>query len=232
MADQFVAAPEVPSVIAETGRQDAEDDESMPTTLWTKRPSTVTLTPEGVAKAEAYFHMENLLRPGEHHPAPPHQPGHPGPRHYEAGRRLCGQGRPGHHRGRVHRPPDVRPPLQRGPASGHRGQGGRHRRAARSKTLATITFQNYFRMYNKLSGMTGTAMTEEDEFQQHLRAWTSWRSPPTSPWSAWTIPTWCIRPSRQVRRRHRADRGVPRQGPARAGGHHLHRKVRAAVQAC
>lgn len=38
--------------------------------------------------------------------------------------------------------------------------------ADESKTLATITFQNYFRMYNKLSGMTGTAMTEESEFQE------------------------------------------------------------------
>ena len=35
-----------------------------------------------------------------------------------------------------------------------------------SKTLATITFQNYFRLYNKLSGMTGTAMTEQNEFQE------------------------------------------------------------------
>ena len=35
-----------------------------------------------------------------------------------------------------------------------------------SKTLATITFQNYFRLYKKLSGMTGTAMTEETEFNQ------------------------------------------------------------------
>ena len=35
-----------------------------------------------------------------------------------------------------------------------------------SKTLATITLQNYFRMYNKLSGMTGTAKTEEDEFRE------------------------------------------------------------------
>ncbi|MEG0898894.1 MAG: preprotein translocase subunit SecA [Oscillospiraceae bacterium] len=35
-----------------------------------------------------------------------------------------------------------------------------------SKTLATITFQNYFRMYNKLSGMTGTAMTEDNEFRE------------------------------------------------------------------
>ena len=36
--------------------------------------------------------------------------------------------------------------------------------ARESKTLATITFQNYFRLYSKLSGMTGTAMTEEEEF--------------------------------------------------------------------
>ena len=35
-----------------------------------------------------------------------------------------------------------------------------------NKTLATITFQNYFRMYNKLSGMTGTALTEEAEFRE------------------------------------------------------------------
>lgn len=35
-----------------------------------------------------------------------------------------------------------------------------------SKTLATITFQNFFRLYTKLSGMTGTAMTEEDEFKE------------------------------------------------------------------
>ena len=38
--------------------------------------------------------------------------------------------------------------------------------ANESKTLATITFQNYFRMYDKLSGMTGTAMTEEAEFRE------------------------------------------------------------------
>ena len=38
--------------------------------------------------------------------------------------------------------------------------------ADESKTLATITFQNYFRMYEKLSGMTGTAMTEKSEFEE------------------------------------------------------------------
>ena len=41
--------------------------------------------------------------------------------------------------------------------------------AKESKTLATITFQNFFRLYNKLSGMTGTAMTEETEFQEIYR---------------------------------------------------------------
>ncbi|MGN0632270.1 MAG: preprotein translocase subunit SecA [Oscillospiraceae bacterium] len=38
--------------------------------------------------------------------------------------------------------------------------------ARESKTIATITFQNYFRLYGKLSGMTGTAITEEDEFRE------------------------------------------------------------------
>ncbi len=41
--------------------------------------------------------------------------------------------------------------------------------AKESKTLATITFQNFFRLYNKLSGMTGTAMTEEAEFKEIYR---------------------------------------------------------------
>ncbi len=41
--------------------------------------------------------------------------------------------------------------------------------AKESKTLATITFQNFFRLYGKLSGMTGTAMTEEAEFQEIYR---------------------------------------------------------------
>ena len=37
-----------------------------------------------------------------------------------------------------------------------------------NKTLATITFQNYFRLYDKLSGMTGTAMTEAGGIRHHL----------------------------------------------------------------
>ena len=71
-----------------------------------------------------------------------------------------------HHRGRVHRPTDDRTPVQRRSASGDRSQGRRQTVAKESKTLASITFQNYFRLYNKLSGMTGTAATEESEFRE------------------------------------------------------------------
>ena len=58
---------------------------------------------------------------------------------------------------------------------GRRFNGGLHQAieakenvkiAAESKTMATITFQNLFRMYDKMSGMTGTAMTEEEEFRE------------------------------------------------------------------
>ena len=48
-----------------------------------------------------------------------------------------------------------------------------------NQTLASITFQNYFRMYGKLSGMTGTADTEAYEFQQ-IYGWKRWSSRPTS----------------------------------------------------
>ena len=78
-------------------------------------------------------------------------------------RRLHRQGRQDHHHRRVHRPHDGRPALLRGPAPGARGQGSvtvQHE----NQTLASITFQNYFRLYPKLAGMTGTAMTEADEF--------------------------------------------------------------------
>jgi preprotein translocase subunit SecA len=57
------------------------------------------------------------------------------------------------------------PPLERWPASGHRGQGG-VKIERETQTLATITIQNYFRMYGKLAGMTGTAETEADEFHE------------------------------------------------------------------
>jgi preprotein translocase subunit SecA len=51
---------------------------------------------------------------------------------------------------------------------------------AENQTLATITLQNYFRMYDKLAGMTGTAKTEEPSSRRST-AWACCRSPPTKP---------------------------------------------------
>ena len=85
-------------------------------------------------------------------------------------RGLHREGRSGRHRRRIHGPPDGRTPLLRRSASGDRSQGTCDHRSAKTSTLATITFQNYFRMYHKLSGMTGTAKTEEAEFAEHLRS--------------------------------------------------------------
>ena len=68
--------------------------------------------------------------------------------------------------------------------------------ARESKTLATITFQNYFRLYKKLSGMTGTALTEEEEFGTIYNLDIIEIPPPTAPSRVLTIPTWCTRPRR------------------------------------
>ena len=58
-----------------------------------------------------------------------------------------------------------RPSLVGRPASGDGGEENVRIREE-NQTLATITLQNYFRLYDKLSGMTGTAMTEDAEFRQ------------------------------------------------------------------
>ena len=78
--------------------------------------------------------------------------------------RLHRQGRQDHHHRRVHWPHDGRPALFGRPASGARSQGS-CKVESENQTLASITFQNYFRMYPKLAGMTGTALTEEAEFE-------------------------------------------------------------------
>ena len=85
-----------------------------------------------------------------------------------ARRRVRGAGRQGPDRRREHGPRHAGPPLVRRPAPGRRGQGGRHDRAE-TRTYATITIQNYFRMYEKLAGMTGTAETEATEFNEIYR---------------------------------------------------------------
>ena len=94
-----------------------------------------------------------------------------------------------------------------------------------NQTLATVTFQNFFRMYDKLAGMTGTAETEAEEFHS------------TYGLNTIVVPT--NRPiARRPRRRHlpdlpgevprhrRADRDLPRARPARARGHDQRGEVR------
>ena len=100
-----------------------------------------------------------------------------------------------------------------------------------NQTLATITFQNYFRMYDKLAGMTGTAETEAEEFGKIYKL------------DVAVIPTNRTPHPAQPPRRRLQDRAgevqrgggghhhAPRAGPAGAGGHGVDREVRAAVRA-
>ena len=100
-----------------------------------------------------------------------------------------------------------------------------------NQTLATITFQNYFRMYNKLCGMTGTADTEATEFKQIYKL------------DVTVIPTnrpmvrkdqadviFKTEPG-QVQGDRRRDQGAAREGPARSGRHRLGREIRGALGA-
>ncbi|MEE1074985.1 MAG: preprotein translocase subunit SecA, partial [Acutalibacteraceae bacterium] len=133
-----------------------------------EKAHTATLTPEGVEKAEAYFGIENLN--DTENIAIAH--------HVNQAIRAYGIMKR-----------DVDYVVKDGEVIivdeftgrlmyGRRYNEGLHQAieakegvkvARESKTLATITFQNFFRLYNKLSGMTGTAMTEETEFQEIYR---------------------------------------------------------------
>ena len=129
-----------------------------------EKAKTCTLTPNGVAKAEAFFNLENLNDPENSTIS----------HHIRQAIRAHGIMRR-----------DVDYIVKDGEVLiideftgrimyGRRYNEGLHQAieakegvkvAHESKTLATITFQNYFRLYSKLSGMTGTAMTEEQEFK-------------------------------------------------------------------
>ncbi|MGI5960120.1 MAG: preprotein translocase subunit SecA [Massiliimalia sp.] len=130
-----------------------------------EKGKTATLTPKGVRRAEAYFHVDNLMD-GENITLQHH----------------INQAIKAH--GVMKR--DVDYVVKDGEVLivdeftgrlmiGRRYNEGLHQAieakegvtvARESKTLATITFQNYFRLYQKLSGMTGTGATEEDEFRE------------------------------------------------------------------
>lgn len=129
-----------------------------------EKARTVNLTEEGVSKAEQYFAVENLADPD----------------HSELSHHI-NQALKAHtlmKRDRDYVVKDdqviIVDEFTGRLMLGRRYSDGLHqaieakenvRVQRESKTLATITFQNYFRMYSKLSGMTGTAKTEEAEFQ-------------------------------------------------------------------
>ena len=108
-----------------------------------------------------------------------------------------------------------------------RGQGAGPKIKEENQTLATITLQNFFKLYNKLSGMTGTAMTEANEFWKVYQARRRSPSPRTSRGltrqqrAGRHLPD---RPREIPVDPRRAPRG-PRDRPADPGGHHLDREV-------
>ncbi|MBQ4516674.1 MAG: preprotein translocase subunit SecA [Clostridia bacterium] len=150
--------------VAESDDKALEDDSITADYIIDEKAKTATLTKHGVEKAERAFNIENLSDPEnmtlQHH---------------------INQAIKAH--GTMHRDKDY--VVKDGEVIivdeftgrlmfGRRYSDGLHQAIEakegvkverESKTLATITFQNYFRLYSKLSGMTGTAQTEETEFQ-------------------------------------------------------------------
>ena len=100
-----------------------------------------------------------------------------------------------------------------------------------NQTLASITFQNYFRMYGKLAGMTGTADTEAFEFQQiyHLETMVI---PTHQPMVRKDENDLVFRTlAEKVERDRRRHQGLPRARPAGARRHDVDRELRDAVDA-
>jgi len=130
-----------------------------------EKANSVILTDEGIAKAEKYFHLENYADPDnmdvQHHVV----------QGLKANYMMKNEKDYIVKDGEVIIVDEFTGRLM----EGRRYSDGLHQAIEakegvkvekESKTLATITFQNYFRMYNKLSGMTGTALTEESEFRE------------------------------------------------------------------
>ena len=163
LADDFAARARCLRVKEIDAKQEQDDIEA--DYIVDEKARTAVLTPQGVARAERAFNVENLMDPENttlvHH----------------INQAIKA-------RGVMQR--DIDYVVKDGQVIivdeftgrlmyGRRYNEGLHQAieakehvevARESKTLATITFQNYFRLYNKLSGMTGTALTEEEEFRQ------------------------------------------------------------------
>ena len=162
IVDNFVSRLKC-KVVASVDTKEEEDPNEDADYIVDEKARTVTLTANGVAKAEKAFNLENLADPENTTLS----------HHINQAIRA---------RGLMKR--DIDYVVKDGEVIivdeftgrlmfGRRYSDGLHQAieakegvkvARESKTLATITFQNYFRLYDKLSGMTGTAMTEEDEF--------------------------------------------------------------------
>ena len=163
MADQFAKDLDC-YVVAETDDKEFDEDvEQNYDYIVEEKRKTATLTARGIAKAEKFFHLDNLA--DEENTTINH--------HINQAIRA---------RGVMKKDIDyvvkdnqvvIVDEFTGRLMFGRRYNEGLHQAieakeslkvANESKTLATITFQNFFRLYDKLSGMTGTAMTEEDEF--------------------------------------------------------------------
>ena len=161
MADYFVSTLRK-QVFAKTEAKEVQDDYDCDYFV-DEKARTVSLTASGIAKAEKFFHVENLAD-GENTTLS---------HHINQAMKA---------RGLMKK--DIDYVIKDGQIIivdeftgrlmyGRRYNEGLHQAieakegvtvAGESKTLATITFQNFFRLYDKLSGMTGTALTEEEEF--------------------------------------------------------------------
>ena len=165
MADQFVSGLSLAKVKELDTKSEADDEAGDADYLVDEKNKVATLTKNGVKKAEKFFQVENLADADNtqlfHH---------------------IDQAIKAH--GVMHR--DIDYVVKDGEVlivdeftgrimHGRRYNEGLHQAIEakehvnvrrESKTLATITFQNYFRLYSKLAGMTGTAMTEADEFSE------------------------------------------------------------------
>lgn len=165
IVDKFVKNLVSTTVVEIDDKQDQDEINENVDYIIDEKAKTATMTRSGVKKAEKYFNVDNLMDPDNmtllHH---------------------INQALKAH--GVMH--VDIDYVVKDGEVIivdeftgrlmlGRRFNDGLHQAieakegvkiANESKTLATITFQNYFRLYKKLSGMTGTAMTEEDEFRE------------------------------------------------------------------